>query len=256
MSSTSAAEAASEPLSRAALRSARRVCIKAGTSVVANKNGRPSLTRLGAITEQIAELNARGIEVLFVSSGAVGMGKRLLRKQRQMRMSFQDQILEQHGGGADAAADPAFIPPSPPQPRGSIKGALSPDSRSKSFASLLDFNHRPHTLAEKKKFYDSACAAAGQFEMMNFYSSLFDQCDVSASQILVTQADFTDATRLENLQYSIEWLLSLGIVPILNENVLALNKEGGAILVFFCHCNNHCLRRRKKMERFCSCHRR
>ena len=48
-----------EPTSRQILRSARRVCVKAGTSVVANENGRPSLTRLGAIAEQIAELKRR-----------------------------------------------------------------------------------------------------------------------------------------------------------------------------------------------------
>jgi delta-1-pyrroline-5-carboxylate synthetase len=69
---------------------ARRVLIKAGTSVVANDDGSPSLTRLGAIVEQIAELNHAGVEVMFVSSGAVGMGKNLLRKQARLNMSFKD----------------------------------------------------------------------------------------------------------------------------------------------------------------------
>ena len=49
--------------SRGALRMARRVVVKAGTSVVANEDGSPSLTRLGAIVEQIAELNQDGVEV-------------------------------------------------------------------------------------------------------------------------------------------------------------------------------------------------
>ena len=44
----------SEPPSRAAIRRARRVLVKAGTSVVANEDGRPSLVRIGAISEQIA----------------------------------------------------------------------------------------------------------------------------------------------------------------------------------------------------------
>jgi len=79
-----------EPPTRAALRMARRVLIKAGTSVVANDDGSPSLTRLGAIVEQIAELNHAGVEVMFVSSGAVGMGKNLLRKQARLNMSFKD----------------------------------------------------------------------------------------------------------------------------------------------------------------------
>ena len=173
--------------------------MKAGTSVVANENGRPSLTRLGAIAEQISELNARGVEVIFVSSGAVGMGKRLLRKQRRMMMSFKD--MSNH--------DSQEI--NSPQNMEKVES-------SKSFVSLLDLNARPHTMAEKKKFYDSACAAAGQFEMMNLYSSLFNQCDVAASQILVTQSDFVDPTRLQNLTYSVERLLNLGIIPIINEN--------------------------------------
>jgi glutamate 5-kinase len=62
-----------EPKSRMALRMARRVVVKAGTSVVANEDGSPSLMRLGAIVEQIAELNHAGVEVIFVSSGAIGM---------------------------------------------------------------------------------------------------------------------------------------------------------------------------------------
>ena len=71
----------SEPASRSALRRARRVVIKAGTSVLTNDNGSVSLTRMGAITEQISELVNGGVDVIFVSSGATGMGKRLLRKQ-------------------------------------------------------------------------------------------------------------------------------------------------------------------------------
>lgn len=44
----------------------KRVVIKAGTSVIANDEGSPSLTRLGAIVEQIAELNHAGVEVSCV----------------------------------------------------------------------------------------------------------------------------------------------------------------------------------------------
>ena len=182
-----------EPTSRSILRSCRRVCVKIGTSVVANENGRPSLTRLGAVTEQIAELHDRGVEVILVSSGAVGMGKRMLRKQSRMLMSFRDSI--QSNDGADI-----------------------PVKRNQSFLSLLDTTARKHTPEEKKKFYDSACAAAGQFDLMNLYSNLFDQYDMAASQLLLTQADFVDKKRLENLTYTVERLLSNGIVPIINEN--------------------------------------
>lgn len=193
----------SESSSRSILRNARRVCIKVGTSVVTNENGRPSLTRLGAVTEQIGELHSRGIEVIFVSSGAVGMGKRLLRKQGRMLMSFRDSINAGDNSITEGSANDQHGLPMP---------------RNRSFVSLLDTTARAHTPEEKKKFYDSACAAAGQFDLMNLYSSLFDQYDMAASQILLTQGDFVDKGRLENLKYTVERLLSNGIIPIINEN--------------------------------------
>jgi len=192
-----------ESSSRSVLRNARRVCVKVGTSVVANENGRPSLTRLGAVTEQITELHTRGIEVIFVSSGAVGMGKRLLRKQGRMLMTFRDSINVRHDNIDEAST---------------VQRDNLPMKRNRSFLSLLDTTARSHTPAEKKKFYDSACAAAGQFDLMNLYSNLFDQYDVTASQILLTQGDFVDKRRLENLTYTVERLLSNGIIPIINEN--------------------------------------
>lgn len=229
------ATAAVELPSRSALRRARRVCVKAGTSVVANIDGRPSLTRLGAITEQISELVADGVQVIFVSSGAVGMGKRLLRKQSKMLLSLKD-IQNNHSSNIDhtsnASTDDRLLSSSPKGPRGIFPNFLQTSSRNSSFLSLLDPSSlhnggtttgttgapQPQTLEQKKKHYDSACAAAGQFEMMNLYSSLFAQYDIVASQILVTQHDFTDAQKLYNLHYAIERLLSLGIVPIINEN--------------------------------------
>ena len=90
MTTTTTGQGAAELPSRSALRRARRVLIKAGTSVVANEDGRPSLTRVGALVEQIAELTRAGVEVIFVSSGAVGMGRRPLRRQTRMAMSFHE----------------------------------------------------------------------------------------------------------------------------------------------------------------------
>src|SRR3569832_1538779 len=123
-----------------------------------------------------------------------------------MTMSFKDIQEERETNYATATLNTSTS---------SVVGssaAFEPQHRNKSFVSLLDLKERPHTLAEKKKFYDSACAAAGQFEMMNLYNALFAQCDVTASQLLVTQNDFQDAQRLNNLKYAVDRLLSLGIV--------------------------------------------
>jgi len=61
-------------------------------------------------------------------------------------------------------------------------------------------------------------AAAGQFELMNLYQSLLSPKGVTASQMLLTQVDFEEEDHLKNLRYAVERQLSLGIVPIINEN--------------------------------------
>lgn len=178
-----------------------------------NEDGRPSLTRLGAITEQIAELCREDVQVIFVSSGAVGMGKRVLRKQGRMNMSFLELQADTNKSLEESSQHS--------QERETRK-------TNGNVGSLLNLQAapRPHTQAEKKKYYDSACAAAGQFEMMNLYSSLFDQVDISASQILVTQQDFVDPHRLKNLTYAVDRLLGLGMVPIVNENDAVSANQG------------------------------
>jgi len=197
--------------SRKALRNARRVLIKAGTSVVANEDGRPSLTRLGAICEQVADLHRRGIEVIMVSSGATGMGKRLMRKHGRMNMTMAE--VASIGPTEDIGQDSDFA-----KRARSMSGEFGKLVKRTSFNRVVNSEERPHTYHDSKKTYDSACAAAGQFEMMNLYSSLFSQMEISAAQVLLTEDDFRNKEHLNNLHYSIERLLSVGIIPIINEN--------------------------------------
>ena len=188
--------------------------IKAGTSVLTNENGQVSLTRIGAITEQIAELVNDGVEVIFVSSGAVGMGKRVLRKQGRKTLSLQE--LHTHEEGSDV---PGSSMDNRLRDSASFRPKILGMNQSSSFADFLDDTSCHKTQKQKhQKQYDSACAAAGLFELMNLYSSLFGQYEMTPSQILLTQGDFQDSARLQHLTYTVERLLSLGIVPIVNEN--------------------------------------
>lgn len=63
---------------RDALREVRRVVVKVGTGVVARRDGRLALGRLGALVESIHDLLDQGIEVAVVTSGAIGLGARRL----------------------------------------------------------------------------------------------------------------------------------------------------------------------------------
>ena len=65
-------------MSRDALKSARRVVVKVGTRVATREDGALAVGRLGQLMEELAALHAGGIQVLLVSSGAVGVGARRL----------------------------------------------------------------------------------------------------------------------------------------------------------------------------------
>ena len=59
---------------RAVLQDARRVVVKVGTHSIAKKSGRPDYTALKRVVDGVCSLRKAGLEVLFVSSGAVAAG--------------------------------------------------------------------------------------------------------------------------------------------------------------------------------------
>jgi len=63
-----------------------------------------------------------------------------------------------------------------------------------------------------------AAAAVGQPSLMALYSSMFAQYGLSCAQVLVTQNDFDRATSQNNLSATMEELLRLNIIPLVNEN--------------------------------------
>jgi glutamate 5-kinase len=63
-----------------------------------------------------------------------------------------------------------------------------------------------------------ACAAVGQSRLMALYDQLCKTVGVTIAQVLVTSQDFTNRTAYLNLKNSCEQLLSLGTLPIFNEN--------------------------------------
>ncbi|XP_047251289.1 delta-1-pyrroline-5-carboxylate synthase isoform X4 [Capsicum annuum] len=75
---------------RAFVKNVKRVIVKVGTAVVTRADGRLALGRLGALCEQIQELNLQGYEVILVTSGAVGVGRQRLRYRKLLNSSFLD----------------------------------------------------------------------------------------------------------------------------------------------------------------------
>ncbi|CAL5210960.1 unnamed protein product [Lathyrus oleraceus] len=88
--------------SRTFVNKVKRLIVKVGTAVVTRSDGRLALGRLGALCEQLKELNLQGYEVILVTSGAVGLGKQRLRYRRLANSSFSD--LQKPQGDLDGKA--------------------------------------------------------------------------------------------------------------------------------------------------------
>ncbi len=63
-----------------------------------------------------------------------------------------------------------------------------------------------------------AIASIGQIILMEFYKKIFDQNKIKISQILLTLDDTEQRRRSINAKRTIDNLLTMGIVPIVNEN--------------------------------------
>jgi glutamate 5-kinase len=63
-----------------------------------------------------------------------------------------------------------------------------------------------------------ACAAVGQSLLMHEYEKLFEPHGIHLAQVLLTEGDFVDRGRYSNLRQTIEALLKLGVLPVVNEN--------------------------------------
>jgi glutamate 5-kinase len=72
---------------------------------------------------------------------------------------------------------------------------------------------RLHDLVTKQ-----ACAAVGQSLLMNVYKEMFSSWNVKIAQILLTAEDFSNWRRYINLRRTMEKLLALGVLPIVNQN--------------------------------------
>ena len=76
----------------------------------------------------------------------------------------------------------------------------------------LGLSARPHDMPGKQ-----AAAAVGQCELMYAYDKLFTEYAQSVAQILLTGEDLQHADRCENFRNTVTRLLSLSVLPIINE---------------------------------------
>jgi glutamate 5-kinase len=79
----------------------------------------------------------------------------------------------------------------------------------------------------KKEKMQQACAAIGQPLLMHEYHTAFSKYNISVAQVLLTTDVLNHRTTYVNLRNSIETLLYLGVIPVLNENDSISTEEIG-----------------------------
>ncbi len=89
----------------------------------------------------------------------------------------------------------------------------------------LRLAERPATVPELQM-----CAAVGQCRLMARYVELFEDEKLVAAQLLLTHDDFARKIQLTNLRRTMDRLLTVGVVPIVNENDVVADEEVRAVL--------------------------
>jgi glutamate 5-kinase len=131
----------------------KRIVIKVGTNTLA-RDGAIDMGYIHNLSSQITSLKQSGLEVLLVTSGAIGMGAG--------EMGITERIVS--------------IP--------------------------------------KRQ----ACAAIGQPLLMHAYKKAFSEAGQVMAQVLLTSDVLSHRQTYLNLRNSVETLLSMGVIPIFNEN--------------------------------------
>ena len=143
-----------EEIKRTCLPLKKRIVIKVGTSSLTYDNGKMNLRFLDHLARQISDLKNRGIQVILVTSGAIGIGF--------PELGFKEK--------------PSYLP------------------------------------------YKQASAAVGQGILMNIYEHLFREYGHVVGQLLFTKGDAVNSRRYLYMRGTLNSLLELGAIPVINEN--------------------------------------
>jgi glutamate 5-kinase len=84
----------------------------------------------------------------------------------------------------------------------------------------LSLKEKPQDMPTKQ-----AAAAVGQCELMYTYDKLFSEYNHTVAQILLTGLDLEDSERYHNIQNTMNRLLELNVLPIINENDTVSTQE-------------------------------
>lgn len=80
-------------------------------------------------------------------------------------------------------------------------------------AGMIGLDEKPTELVQKQ-----ALAAIGQVGLLRLYQKFFDEYNQTVAQVLLTRDGIENSTRRKNARNTLNRLLEMGIIPVVNEN--------------------------------------
>ena len=74
-----------------------RIVVKVGSNVLTRNDGKPNVTNMSSLVDQIANLREKGHELILVSSGAVACGRGAITTNRTLDAVAQRQLFSSIG---------------------------------------------------------------------------------------------------------------------------------------------------------------
>ena len=134
----------------------------------------------------------------------VKVGSGVLSNRGALRLRIFTEIARQISALCDSGRQVVLV----------SSGAIAMGSRT------LGWSHPGRSIPEKQ-----AAAAVGQIGLLELYRRRFARYERQVAQVLVTRSGLDDRERFLNARRTLTTLLSLGVVPIVNENDTVATEE-------------------------------
>jgi len=150
----------------------------------------------------------------------VSQARNRLKTSRRWVVKIGSALLTNDGEGLDLAAIGRWVDQLAQLRREGVEIVLVSSGSIAEGIVRLGWKERPHEVYKLQ-----AAAAVGQMGLVQAYETNFKRHNALTAQILLTHEDHSNRKRYLNAQATLKTLLSVGVVPVVNENDTVVTKE-------------------------------
>lgn len=139
---------------------------------------------------------------------------------RRWIIKIGSSLLTNDGRGLDVDAIQGWVDQMVALKRAGLELLLVSSGAVAEGMTRLGWSERPHALHKLQ-----AAAAVGQMGLIQAYESQFQKYGLHTAQVLLTHDDLANRQRYLNARSTLQTLLDLGVIPVVNENDTVTTEE-------------------------------